>query len=298
MENCGNVALAAVVHRDHDVRVLADVCPRRRAAEASGPRAERRPGRTVGNREAQPIVVCIPGARFEGVVLVDGDRAGRRAGDLRRLIPRRRTTPPGVDAERADRALVAPSVTLIVISSVSPTSVSGGMPLSVPVSVLNSAHLGGFSMENSMKSPSASLASGVNSYNTPASALGAGVPEISGGEFTAVGWSVGCSVSSFSSSRQPARETATNSTSACRASQDAKPNAFFIAPTFRSVHEMSAHTSLSQGSRAAADDRKICGMTAGVARPHAPRSDRQPRYPALMRSDRRLCVPVFRRVCP
>ena len=55
-----------------------------------------------------------------------------------------------------------PSVTLIVMSAVSPTSASVGVPASAPVSVSKLAHVGLFSTVNSRKSLSASDALGVN----------------------------------------------------------------------------------------------------------------------------------------
>ena len=80
-----------------------------------------------------------------------------------------------------------PSVTLIVMSAVSPTSASVGVPVSAPVSVLNVAHVGLFSIVNSRKSSSASDACGVKEYGLPASTPGSGVPVISGAEFTGGG---------------------------------------------------------------------------------------------------------------
>ena len=78
----------------------------------------------------------------------------------------------------------APSVTLIVMSAVSPTSASVGVPVSAPVSALNVAHVGLFSIVNSRKSSSASDACGVKEYGLPASTPGSGVPVISGAALT------------------------------------------------------------------------------------------------------------------
>ena len=55
-----------------------------------------------------------------------------------------------------------PSLTLIVMSIVSPTLLSPGVPVSAPLSSLNVAQVGLFSMVNSRKSSSASDACGVN----------------------------------------------------------------------------------------------------------------------------------------
>jgi hypothetical protein len=74
-----------------------------------------------------------------------------------------------------------PSVTVIVMSPVSPTCSSPGEPVSAPVSAFNCAHAGTPSPLNSRKSLSASLAVGVNEYIWPASTDAGGVPLISGG---------------------------------------------------------------------------------------------------------------------
>src|SRR5262245_3191133 len=108
------------------------------------------------------------------------------------VVVRARTVMRNGPTERVSR----PSLTLIVMSPVSPTLASPGVPVSAPVSALNAAHVGLPSIVNSRKSSSASEALGVNEYIWPAVTVGAGVPPISGALLAGGGGGslVGCSV--------------------------------------------------------------------------------------------------------
>ena len=80
-------------------------------------------------------------------------------------------------------ALAVPSVTLITMPVVIPTSPAPGVPCSKPVEVLNVAHAGRFAMLNVSVLPSASAAVGRNEYSVPCSTDVAGAPEIVGARF-------------------------------------------------------------------------------------------------------------------
>ena len=83
-------------------------------------------------------------------------------------------------------ALNSPSLTLITIPLVMPTSLLPGMPVSVPVVVLKLAQLGLLLMLNVSGSLSASLAVGVKLYALSCATEVAGVPEIIGASLMSV----------------------------------------------------------------------------------------------------------------
>jgi len=83
----------------------------------------------------------------------------------------------------ASEALAEPSLTLMTMPVVVPTSPAPGVPASKPVAVLNVAHAGRFAMLNVNVLPSGSLAVGRNEYGVPGSTDPAGLPEIVGARF-------------------------------------------------------------------------------------------------------------------
>ena len=80
-------------------------------------------------------------------------------------------------------ALAWPSLTLMRISTYSPTDDDDGVPVSRPVDALNDAQAGRLAMANVSVLPSGSEATGVNEYDWPVAADVAGMPEMVGARF-------------------------------------------------------------------------------------------------------------------
>ena len=86
-----------------------------------------------------------------------------------------------VMVKAAREAVCAPSLTLITIGLEGPTSDAAGVPLSLPVFVLNAAHEGLPVMANVSLLALTSEALGWNVYASPTTASVLGVPEMVGG---------------------------------------------------------------------------------------------------------------------
>ncbi len=90
-------------------------------------------------------------------------------------------------ANAGSDAVAVPSLTEITMLPVPPVVPAGGVPLSRPVVVSNTAQLGRPVIANVSTLPSASLAVGTNVYAVPASTLVIGAPEMTGARFTGGG---------------------------------------------------------------------------------------------------------------
>ena len=90
-------------------------------------------------------------------------------------------------ANAGSDAVAVPSLTEITMLPVPPVVPTGGVPLSRPVVVSNTAQLGRPVIANVSTLPSGSLAVGTKVYAVPASTLVIGAPEMTGARFTGGG---------------------------------------------------------------------------------------------------------------
>jgi hypothetical protein len=87
----------------------------------------------------------------------------------------------------ASAAVAMPLLTVITISGKWPPLFPGGVPVSAPVAMLNSAHPGRLEIEKASGLPSGSRAEGVKLYVEPAVAVVAGDPAMVGAG-SGAGW--------------------------------------------------------------------------------------------------------------